>query len=809
MKPILPLLVDNLYRKCNVENFTFETSDDLEDLNHFIGQERAVEAIELGTELELQGFNLFVLGNEGTGRHTFIKACLLEKASSRKTPSDWCYVNNFDEPRKPKAIELPAGKGRTFREEIERLIEDAQSAISSAMESEDYQNRRREIEQKATEEQQKSFEEVERHAEEAGFRIIQTVTGFNFIPIIKGKFITYKETQKLSEEEQAKLEKESEKLETELRNTLRSIPHREREMRKKIRELDREVVSFAVSALIEELLEEYALFDKVVDFLKELQQDIVSNVELFKQTQTKPASVLTAQGDSERVGGQGSQIEHRYAVNLLVDCSGMEGAPVVFEDHPTYPYLVGQIEHIATMGALITDFTLIRSGALHRANGGYLVIDARKILEQPFAWDGLKRALNAKKIDIKSIAQAYSLISTVSLEPEPIPLDVKVVLIGDRLIYYLLQMYDPEFLELFKVAADFDDDMKRSEENTHQLGRLIATIARHENLKPLEKSGIARIIEESSRIAGDTDRLSTRVRRLADIAREAHYWADKEGLNVISAREVTRSIEGRRYRKSRIHDRIMREIRRNTIMITTEGEALGQVNGLTIIQLGDYLFGHPTRITARLSLGSGKVIDIEREVELGGPIHSKGVLILSNYLASHYAPDHPLSLSASLVFEQSYGPVEGDSASTAELCALLSALAEIPIKQNIAITGSVNQFGLTQAIGGVNQKIEGFFDLCQARGLNGNQAVIIPSANVQHLMLRTRVIDAVADGKFYIYESSCIDECMELLTGVEAGQRDDKGNFPEGSLNQRIKARLIEFANKRQQFSSKAVDELS
>ena len=484
----------------------------------------------------------------------------------------------------------------------------------------------------------------------------------------------------------------------------------------------------------------------------------------------------------------------------------MEGAPVVFEDHPTYPYLVGKIEHISEMGTLVTDFTLIRSGALHRANGGYLVIDARKILEQPFAWDALKRALNSKKIDIKSLAEAYSLISTVSLEPEPIPLDIKVILIGDRFIYYLLQMYDSEFLELFKVAADFEDDMKRNEENTQQLGRLISTIARHENLKPIDKSGIMRIIEESSRIAGDANRLSTRIRRLADIAREAHYWADKEGLSIISKKQVTHSIESRRNRKSRIHDRIMREIQQNTIMIATEGEALGQVNGLTIIQLGDYLFGNPARITARLSLGSGKVIDIEREVELGGPIHSKGVLILSHYLASNYAPDYPLSLSASLVFEQSYGPVEGDSASAAELCALLSALAKIPIKQNIAITGSVNQYGFTQAIGGVNQKIEGFFDLCQARKLTGNQAVIIPSENVKHLMLRQRVIDAVADEKFNIYASSSIDECMEILTGVEAGSRDDKDNFPEGSLNQRIQTRLIEFADKRQQFSSNNVD---
>ncbi|MFT5451420.1 MAG: lon-related putative ATP-dependent protease [Enterobacterales bacterium] len=803
MKSILPLSVDSLCLKCDIEKFTFETSADLEDLNRFVGQERAVEAIELGTELELKGFNLFILGNEGTGRHTYIKRYLLDKASTRKTPSDWCYVNNFDEPHKPKTIELPAGKGQHFREQIERLIDEAQSAISKAFESEDYHDRRQAIEKNATEEQDNSFNEIQKHAEESGFKIIEDVTGFNFVPLVEDKLITPEQYQKLSQKEQEKLQKETEKLEMELRKMLRLTPRRERKVHEKISELDSEVTVFAMSDLIEELVDEYISYEKIVSFLKELQEDIIANVDLFKHGHTRIIRETAINEDLDNIDDQESSISLRYAVNLLVDSKGMVGAPVIFEDHPTYPYLVGQIEHISIMGTLTTDFTLIRSGALHRANGGYLIIDARKILEQPFSWDALKRALNAQKIDIKSLAQTYSLVSTVSLEPEPIPLDIKIVLIGDQSVYYLLQAYDPEFLELFKVVADFEDDMERKEDNIMQLARLIATIARQENLKPLDKTGIMRIIEESSRIAGNTERLSTRVRRLADIVREAHYWADKQARDVISAEEVSRAIEARRYRKSRMHDQIMREILHNTIMIATEGEVVGQVNGLAIIQLGDYFFGHPTRITARLSIGSGKVIDIEREVELGGPIHSKGVLILSNYLASHYAPDHPLSLSASLVFEQSYGPVEGDSASAAELCALLSALAHAPINQSIAITGSVNQYGHTQAIGGVNQKIEGFFDLCHARGLTGTQGVVIPITNVQHLMLRQRVIDAVADGQFHIYAKSSIDECMEILTGVEAGSRNDKGNFPKDSLNERIKTQLIEFAHIRMEYSSK------
>ena len=803
MKSISPLSVDALSLKCDIEKFTFETSADLEDLNRFVGQERAVEAIELGTELELKGFNLFILGNEGTGRHTYIKRYLLDKASTRKTPSDWCYVNNFDEPHKPKTIELPAGKGRHFREQIERLIDEAQSAISKAFESDNYHDRRQAIEKNATEEQDNSFNEIQKHAEESGFKIIEDVTGFNFVPLVEDKLITPEQYQKLSQKEQEKLQKETEKLEMELRRMLRLTPRRERKVHEKISELDSEVTVFAMSDLIEELVDEYISYEKIVSFLKELQEDIITNVDLFKHGHTKIIRETAINEDLDNIYDQESSISLRYAVNLLVDSQGMVGAPVIFEDHPTYPYLVGQIEHISIMGTLTTDFTLIRSGALHRANGGYLIIDARKLLEQPFSWDALKRALNAQKIDIKSLAQTYSLVSTVSLEPEPIPLDIKIVLIGDQSVYYLLQAYDPEFLELFKVVADFEDDMERKEDNIMQLARLIATIARQENLKPLDKTGIMRIIEESSRIAGNAERLSTRVRRLADIVREAHYWADKQARDVISAEEVSRAIEARRYRKSRMHDQIMREILHNTIMIATEGEVVGQVNGLAIIQLGDYFFGHPTRITARLSIGSGKVIDIEREVELGGPIHSKGVLILSNYLASHYAPDHPLSLSASLVFEQSYGPVEGDSASAAELCALLSALAHAPINQSIAITGSVNQYGHTQAIGGVNQKIEGFFDLCHARGLTGTQGVVIPITNVQHLMLRQRVIDAVADEQFHIYAKSSIDECMEILTGVEAGSRNNKGNFPKNSLNGRIKTQLIEFAHTRMKYSSK------
>ncbi|OOY98790.1 Lon protease family protein [Solemya velum gill symbiont] len=801
MHSVTPLLPGDLNQSCDPGSLPFKTTDELEDLGCMLGQERAVEAIELGTGHDLQGFNLFVLGPAGTGRHSFIRQFLQEKASKESVSTDWCYVNNFDEPRKPKAIELPAGRGRRFRDDMTQLVKEASSALPTAFESEDYHNRRQEIEQQANQAQEKAFQEVKEQAEELDLGIIQTATGFTFVPLHDGVAITPEEYNKLSEKEQERLQQDTEKVGEELRKTLQKIPQRVRKAREKVQKLNREVALFAVSSLIDELLSEYEEFPRVISYLKALQQDIADHAEIILQASSgeeEGANSIIA--DPDEIDPQ-SAILRRYSVNLLVDRNDSDGAPVIFEDHPAYPFLVGQIEHESQYGNLVTDFTLIRPGALHRANGGYLVIDVRKILIEPLAWEALKRALKSREIDTKSIAQAYSLIGTVSLEPEPIPLDVKVVLIGDREYYYLLMEYDPEFLEHFKVAADFEDDMERSDENMLQLARLVASIVRKEELKPLDNSAVARVIEESSRNAGDAQMLSTRMRRIADIVREAHYWATRNDNSVIGTDEVRSAIRMQQRRMSRIRDRLLRETLRNTILIDSEGEMPGQVNGLATIQLGNFIFGHPVRITANSSLGAGKVIDIEREVELGGPIHSKGVLILSSFLASRYVTDRPLSLSASLVFEQSYGPIEGDSASAAELCALLSSLAQAPIKQSIAITGSVNQHGQIQPIGGANQKIEGFYDLCKARGLTGGQGVIIPASNVKHLMLKQSVVDAVANGQFNIYAVSSIDECMTILTGLEAGERNHKGEFPEQSLNQRVVMRLKEFADRQKKSS--------
>lgn len=805
MKAVKPLTPKELYRHCDQKLFDFESTAELEDMESIPGQERAVEAIHFGMEMEPDGFNLFVLGLPGTGRHVFVRRILEQKAATKSTADDWCYVNNFDDPQKPRALRLPAGKGNEFRKDIEQFIQDAHTAIPAALESEEFQTKQQAIEEEFKEEQTMAMEEIQAHAKELKIRIIETPTGFTFTPIPNGEAIKSDEFEQLPEKEKKRIQQAIEILTNELSRILQSTPKRLHRMHRKSRELEREVAMLALSGLIDELAEKYKDLHTVMEHLQRLQSDIVDQVDLFHSLQGQQKQSLKALLEGQSIEGQAEEsvVKRRYGVNVIIDHSEDKVAPVIFEDHPTFSHLIGRIEHQARIGVLITDFHLIRAGALHRANGGYLVLDIRNILMQPLAWEGLKRALKSREVRIRSLGEDLSLVSTVSLEPEPIPLDIKVVLLGERLLYYLLQIYDPEFPELFKVAADFEDEIDRTEENSQQFARLVANLARQDSLKPLDRSAMARLLEESARHAGDAEKLSAQIRYVADIVREAHYWAKRNEKELIGRQEVQLAIDARVRRASRIRDRVQEEIQRDSILIDTEGAVCGQLNGLSVLQIGDFAFGRPSRITARVALGSGKIIDIEREVELGGPIHSKGVLILSSFLASHYVPDQPLSLHASLVFEQSYGEVEGDSASAAELCALLSALAETPIEQALAITGSVNQFGRIQPIGGVNEKIEGFFDVCNRRGLNGRQGVLIPLSNVKHLMLRRDVIEAVKNDRFHVYPVETIDQCLELLTGLPAGERDEQGNFPEGSVNLRVRARLIGFVEKSMAFSGK------
>jgi lon-related putative ATP-dependent protease len=812
MSPVEPLSVEDLYRRTDPDKFSFETTADLEDLEGMIGQPRAVAALEFGIGIRQAGYNIFALGPDGTGKRSMLFRLFDEQARREQVPPDWCYVYNFKERARPRAIQLPPGKGREFRRDMDELVDELRTALKAAFESEEYRTRRQVIEQEFQEKQEKSLDQLQHKARERGLTLLRTPGGLIFAPVRKGEAISSDEFQNLPEEERAEIEKGMEEFQGELQKLMQNVPVLQRQIRGQLKELDREMIHFAVGDLISELRGQYADHEEVLQYLAEVEEDVVENASEFLSDEDEqpgdaqnPLAMLMARARAT----QQSALQ-RYKVNLVVDHSETEGAPVIYEDNPTFQNLIGQVEHQAQMGALVTDFTLIKAGSLHKANGGYLILDVRKVLMQPYAWEGLKRALQSCMLRIESIAQMLSLISTTTLEAEPIPLSIKVALFGDRMLYYLLAQYDPDFSELFKVQADFEDEMDRSEANQEQYARLIAGLIRENNLHPFDRQAVARVIEHSARMIGDSEKLTAEIRGIADLLREADFWARDSGTArqdggppgevFVRAADVQKAIEQQVYRSDRLRERVQETILREIFLIDTGGERVGQVNGLSVIQLGGFAFGRPSKITARMRMGKGEVINIEREVELSGPIHSKGVLILSSFLGARFAADRPLSLSASLVFEQSYSGVEGDSASSAELYALLSAIADASLRQSLAVTGSVNQHGQVQAIGGVNQKIEGFFDICKARGLTGDQGVLIPRANVKHLMLRADVIEAVRAGQFAIYPIDHVDQGIELLTGVAAGQPDEEGRYPDDTINGRVQARLFEMSEKSREY---------
>ena len=814
-----PLSPERLCWRCAPGDLLVTSSDQLEDLTEVIGQERALAAIRLGLGMRQPGYNIFALGPEGIGKHTLARRFLEERATDEPRPFDWCYVSNFANPRAPRLLRLDAGRGAAFRDDMARFVEEVRHALRSAFESEDYQTRRRVLEEEFKETQDKALEEIAEDAKARGIALMRTPVGFAFAPVAEGKVVKPEVFQHMAEEDRTRIEADIEDLQKRLQKVLEETPRRAKELRDKVLELSNQVATFAVGHLVEDLRAGYADMPEVVRFLNAVRDDVVRNVETIAGAPERPEGQAPGAAPGASPGAaagavagaaefqDGHPVFRRYRVNLLVDNGETLHAPVVYEDDPTFDRLRGRIEHRAEMGALLTDLHMVRPGALHRANGGYLILDARKVLTRPMAWDGLKQALLSQEIRIEPLAQTMGLVSTVSLEPQAAPLKVKVVLVGERMIYYLLAERDPEFARLFKIAADFDERIERSGKNNLLYARLVATLARKEGLKPFDAGALAKVLQYGARQAGDSERLSTHLESLADLLREADHFAGENGRATVSAADVQQAGDSRIYRLDRVRERIQEDMRRGTIVVDTEGATVGQINGLSVLQIGGFAFGKPSRITARVRLGRGEVVDIEREVELGGPLHSKGVMILSGFLAARYATDRPLSLGASLVFEQSYGGVDGDSASSAELYALLSAIAEVPIRQGFAVTGSVNQRGEVQAIGGVNEKIEGFFDLCDARGLSGAQGVLIPHSNVKHLMLHARVVDAVAEGKFHIHAVETIDEGIEILTGMPAGQRDAGGAFPEGSINQRVEARLRELADQRRAYGMPARQE--
>ena len=801
---------DALRTRFAPSQFEFDTTDDLPAETQMVGQDRAVEALAFGMNMESDGYNVFALGPPETGRRELVTHLLEKQAADEKTPPDWCYVNNFEEDRAPNALRLPAGRGQALQDDIDDLIETLKTALPAAFESEEYQSRREMVEEDVHEDQEAALEALQEEAREEDIALIRTPQGFAFAPIRDDDVVAPDEMESLPDEDREAVEARIEDYQDKLQNILRKVPANEREARDRLDELNREIAALTVDDEINVLRQKYSTLDDVLDFLSAVREDLVDNADVFAQTaqngeqQQSPISAPQQQGQQ---GGAQPQPQldgtfwRRYRVNLIVDHSDTDGAPVVFEDNPNYQNLVGQVEQIAQMGALVTDFNLIQPGALHEANGGYLIVEARDLLTHPYAWKGLKRALRNDEIQIESPGQALGLMRTVTLEPEAIPMDVKIVVVGGRLLYYLLDAHDPDMDRLFKVMADFDEQVDRTNIHEGQYTDLIATMIDEDDLHPFAPAAVAHIMERSTRLVGDTEKLSGQVERIRDLVQQAHYWANRDGADVVTDDHVQQAVDAQVRRAGRMKERLQESIERDTIYIDTDGTAVGQINGLSYLELGGFSFGKPNRITARVRLGEGEIVDIEREAALSGPIHSKGVLILSGFLQGRYAQDHPLSLSASLVFEQSYGGIDGDSASSAELYALLSALADVPLRQDLAVTGSVNQHGVVQPIGGVNEKIEGFFDVCRDRGLTGGQGVLIPAANTDHLMLRPDVVAAAEAGDVHVYPVETIDQGLELMTGIEAGTRDEQGTFPDDTVNGRVEARLRTFAEQRHAFA--------
>ncbi|MEA3337265.1 MAG: ATP-binding protein [Chloroflexota bacterium] len=797
------LTAEKLRRTCAPDEMAFQSTAELEELTEIIGQERATRAIEFGLDIPSFGYNIYALGPAGAGKMTTITRYLERKAATRPVPDDWGYINNFARPDEPLAIRLPPGAGCQLRDSFDKLLNDLEQALPTAFESENYEQHRQDLVEKLEENRQSLIQQMEEFSRKRGFTIVQTPMGLLFAPLIEGKAATGEQFAELPEQHRKELKAQEPILQKEMEKTLREIKEINDEVASRLQNLDREIADATVAPAFQDFQEEYGDRREIVEYLQQVREHIVEHVDRYKalpaagdeQGNVPPAALL--------FGSPESPFDH-YRINVIVDHQGETGAPVVVETNPTYYNLIGRIEHQAQFGALVTDYSQIKGGALLQANGGYLVVDVGDLLWHPLAYEALKRCLRHQEVKIEELRQQLGVVATAGLVPESIPLDVKVVLIGDPRTYYMLYDDDDEFQKLFKVRADFATQMDWDFDNMVKVARFIRTRCAEEQLPSFDLSAVAEVIEHSGRLVEDQRKMTTRFAHVADIVREAAYWASQSGHDVVIGDDVRRAIEERRYRSSLVEERVREAIVDNTVMVDVSGERVGQVNGLAVLSLGDYSFGKPTRITAKTFLGRGGVINIEREAKLSGRIHDKGMLILSGFLGGKYAQDKPLSLSATLTFEQSYDGVDGDSASTTEIYALLSALARLPVKQGIAVTGSMNQHGEVQAIGGVMAKIEGFFDICVAKGLTGEQGVLIPVANVPNLMLRDDVVQAVADGKFHLFPVSTVDEGISILTGVDAGERDKEGHFPEGSVNRLVDDGLLDLALRLEGFGARS-----
>ncbi|MHB0976106.1 MAG: Lon protease family protein [Candidatus Aquicultorales bacterium] len=791
------LAPEKLRRVCDPAEFDFDTTEQIQPLVGPVGQERAVRSIEFALGVKSPGFNLFVTGPTGSGRDAVVQAFVKEYAEREPVPGDFVYVYNFQEQDKPNVISLPVGVGRSFAKDMDDFIDHAQEEIPGAFESEEYEKRKTEIIGGFEKQRDKLLATLQKDAEQRGFVVQITQAGIMTVPIFKRKPMTKEEFDLLPEADRAEIQQRSEELQNEINDLLREVRNMEKEARDRVQTLDKEIVLFAVGHLLEDFKVKYRDHDEVVKHLNSVEKDIADHVDDFKagqkQAQIPGLEFLTKKPSFDR-----------YKVNLFVSNDKLSGAPVVMEVNPSYYNLFGKVEYKAEMGGMTTDFSMVKAGALHKANGGYLILHALDVLINPLSWDALKRALRSREVRIENIGEQYRAVPAATLKPEPVPLSVTVVLIGNLWLYTLLYHYDEDFRKLFKVKADFNIDMDRNDEHVNQYAAYVSHVVGDANLKPFARDGLAKIVEYGSWLAGDQEKLSTRFMEIGDLVVESSYWADVDSNGRVGASHVKRAIEEKTYRSNMVEERIREMIEEGTIFVSTEGAAPGQINGLSVSQIGDYMFGRPSRITCRVRVGRKGVVDIQRETKMSGPIHQKGVYTLAGYLEGKYVIDAPLSVDASLSFEQLYEGIEGDSASSTELYALLSVLGDVPISQEIAVTGSVNQTGEVQPIGGVNAKIEGFYQVCKVKGLTGNQGVMIPRSNVKNLMLREEIVDAVKAGQFHIWAVSTIDEGLEVLTGRPAGNMGADGKYEVGSINYLVEKKLRDFAEKLKEYEAAA-----
>ena len=770
-------------------------TDTLQPLEEIIGQERALRALKFGLEIPEAGFNIYVAGIAGTGRKTAVMDFLERLAKTKPKAGDWVYVNSFTNQYEPTAIRLPPGKGAEFRDEMADVISEVKKNLPKAFESEDYATRREAAVRSIDEEKAKLFAQIQASAQEQGFVIQMSPAGLVTIPVVDGKPLPEEEFVALPDEAKADIQRRMEKLNSDLRNAFRQVRDLDSKGTEAVDSLNREVSLYAIGHLISDLKEKYKALPEILKYVDAVQNDIIENLDQFLGTPQQP------QGVPPQLQAFFKELPFKnYDVNAIVDNSKVDGAPVVFEQNPTYQNLFGKLEKEVQFGIVSTDFTMIRPGSVHKANGGYMIIPVEDLLRNPFSWDGIKTALKTGEVAIEEPGERMGFITTRGLKPQAIPLATKLVLIGTPQINQLLYSLDPDFKDLFKVKAEFDVVMDRNDENSMKYAAFICTLCRKYNLKHLDGSAVAKVIEYGSRLAEDQKKLSTLFASVSDIIREASFYATRENAEYTTAEHVMKAIDEKTYRSNLVQQKIQEFFERDIFLIDTEGAKVGQVNGLSVMGLGDFAFGIPSRVTASIGVGRDGVVDIEREAAMSGPTHTKGVLILGGYLAGKFAQDKPFSLSARLVFEQSYGGVDGDSASSTELYAILSALSGLPIRQTLAVTGSVNQKGEVQAIGGVNEKLEGFYEVCKAKGLTGEQGAMIPASNVQNLMLKEEMVEAGKAGKFTIYPVKTIDEGIEVLTGVPAGERREDGTFEEGTVNYLVDRRLREMAEKLREF---------